>query len=176
MKDTISKDDDEMLFRHYDSDQREDKMDNEQSPERNENDQSACKKDTETKANNDQSDGENEQYSDIEDIQDIQGSGDLYLSDSDDEMESIGNMDKSFHNLSLQEAPEESVPSLLASFGFEKFVVPPLLSRHPPPATGRDDDIMKIREIMDDVLTKMGYCNDDEKKMSSRIFCGPDNK
>ena len=34
---------------------------------------------------------------------------------------------------------------------------------------------MKLREIMDDVLTKMGYSND-EKKMSSRIFCGPDNK
>ena len=174
--DTIPKEDDEMLFRH-DDDQGEDKNDNEQSPERKDDEQSACNEGTETNTNNEQSDGENEQYSDLGDIQDIQGSRHMYLSDSDDEeMESIGNIDKSFHNLSLQEAPEDSVPSLLASFGFKKFVVPPLLSRHPPPATGRDDDIMKIREIMDDALVKMGYCNDDEQKMSSRIFCGPDNK
>lgn len=177
--DTIPKEDYEMLFR-TDNDQREDRNDNEQSPDRNDNEQSACTNSNDRNANNDQSERENEHYSDLDvssedDFEDIPCQ-DMYLCNSEDEeMESIGKLDKSFQNLSLHEAPEQSVPGLLASFGFEKFIVPPLLSRHPPPAMGRDDDVMKIKEIMDDALTKMGYCSD-EKKMSNRIFCGPDNK
>ena len=63
---------------------------------------------------------------------------------SDCEDEEVETVDRSFYNLSLHESPEMSAQTLLSTFGFEKFVVPPLLSRHPPPATGRDDDVMKI--------------------------------
>ncbi|KAH3802104.1 hypothetical protein DPMN_155773 [Dreissena polymorpha] len=52
--------------------------------------------------------------------------------------------------------PNENIQDLLQSFGFTKYTVPALLCRHPPPATGRDDDITKIKEILDDVLLKMG--------------------
>ncbi|XP_060576230.1 uncharacterized protein LOC132733585 [Ruditapes philippinarum] len=68
-----------------------------------------------------------------------------------------------------------TIQERLKSFGFEKFKVPPLLCRHPPPATGRDDDIEKIREILDDVLVKTGY-DADQSKCANRILCGPDNK
>ena len=64
---------------------------------------------------------------------------------------------------------------ILDSFGFSKFNVPPMLCRHPPPAVGKDDDISKIREILDDVLVKLGYTNEDVKT-ANRILCGPDNK
>ena len=65
--------------------------------------------------------------------------------------------------------------SLLASFGFSKFIVPPLLCRHPPPAVGRDDDIYITKQILDDTLKKMGYLAS-RKKCMNRILCGPDNK
>ena len=41
---------------------------------------------------------------------------------------------------------------MLRLFGFSKFQAPSLLCRHPPPAVGRDDDKMKIKEKLDDVL------------------------
>ena len=64
---------------------------------------------------------------------------------------------------------------ILSKFGFNKFVVPPLLYRHPPPAIGRDDDLNKIKEILDITLTKMGY-SADPVLSRNRILCGPDNK
>jgi hypothetical protein len=102
------------------------------------------------------------------------------VSFSDDEDYIISDLEKSLDNLSFmeQDVPEEScksIQTLLSSFGFSKFIVPPLLCRHPPPATGRDDDVNKIREILDEVLTKMGYTAD-EAKYANRILCGPDNK
>ena len=66
--------------------------------------------------------------------------------DNDD----FSELEQSMGNLSILNASEsESVDlvSLLTSFGFSKFVVPPLLCRHPPPAVGRDDDISKIKDI-----------------------------
>ena len=65
--------------------------------------------------------------------------------------------------------------NLLSKFGLTKFVVPPLLYRHPPPAIGRDDDLYKIKEILDNTLTKMGYSADPGRSIN-RILCGPDNK
>jgi hypothetical protein len=38
--------------------------------------------------------------------------------------------------------------SLLNNLNFEKFSPPALLTRHPPPATGRDDDITKLKQIL----------------------------
>lgn len=67
------------------------------------------------------------------------------------------------------------VQELLSSFSFRKFKVPKLLCRHPPPALGRDDDITKIREILDDILMKIGYTTDGTKAVN-RILCGPDHK
>lgn len=84
-------------------------------------------------------------------------------------------LEKSFLNLSLVVDEETTERDVVESFGFEKFNVPPLLCRHPPPATGRDDDISKIREILDDMLLKMGYLTNIENTVN-RILCGPDHK
>ena len=73
------------------------------------------------------------------------------------------------------EETAHSIKRLLKSFGFTKNKVPPLLTRHPPPAVGRDDDPSKIREILDDILVKMGY-EADPNRCVNRILCGPDNK
>jgi hypothetical protein len=51
---------------------------------------------------------------------------------------------------------------------------PPLLTRHPPPATGKDDDISKLKEILDDVLIKTDHFN--MKQQHEKILFGPDNK
>ena len=62
------------------------------------------------------------------------------------EDDAMTNRKRSMDQMSILE-PEsvlettDNVQSLLASFGFSKFIVPPLLCRHPPPAVGRDDDI-----------------------------------
>lgn len=73
------------------------------------------------------------------------------------------------------EETAHSIKRLLKSFGFTKNKVPPLLTRHPPPAVGRDDDPSKIREILDDILVKMGYDADPNRSVN-RFLCGPDNK
>lgn len=90
-------------------------------------------------------------------------------------------MEESFQNLSLtgnfDSIPDEAVYedgcTTPEQFGFHKFKPPTLLCRHPPPAMGRDDDIQKLREILDDVLTKMEL---NKGQSSDRILCGPDNK
>ena len=66
---------------------------------------------------------------------------------------------------------ENNLPSL---FCLQKYAPPPLLCRRPPAATGRDDDILKLKEILDDILLKMGHYKID--KSTNRILCGPDNK
>ena len=69
---------------------------------------------------------------------------------------------------------EVDSPSL---FGFKKYHPPPLLSllcRHPPPAIGRDDDVHKLKEVLDDILIKLQHDNPLHK--ADRILFGPDNK
>lgn len=92
----------------------------------------------------------------------------------------FSNLEQSFENITICEEEDivetfRDIQLILSSFGFNKFAVPPLLCRHPPPAVGRDDDIHKIREILDDILRKMGYLSD-PSKFVNRILCGPDNK
>ncbi|XP_055956934.1 uncharacterized protein LOC126822570 [Patella vulgata] len=60
-------------------------------------------------------------------------------------------LETSMEQLTIQETDHEK-QSIISMFGFEKFTTPPLLTRHPPPASGRDDDINKLREILDDIL------------------------
>ena len=59
-------------------------------------------------------------------------------------------------------------------FGFTIYQPPPLLCRHPPPATGKDDDVFKLQEILDDLLIKSG--NTDRKDSKTKILFAPDNK
>ncbi|KAH3716541.1 hypothetical protein DPMN_059265 [Dreissena polymorpha] len=61
---------------------------------------------------------------------------------------------------------------VLSHLGFKKYNLPPLLSRHPPPVVGRDDDIQKLKEILDDVLVK----TDNTKETSNKILFAPDHK
>jgi hypothetical protein len=60
------------------------------------------------------------------------------------------------------------------SLYFKKIIVPPLLCRHPPPAQGRDDDISHLKEILLDVLTKLGRYTGNV--YTNRILFAPDNK
>ena len=88
----------------------------------------------------------------------------------------LSELGQSMGNLSLLNTSDsESVDlvSLLKSFGFSKFIVPPLLCRHPPPAVGRDDDVSKIKDILDDILVKLAFSTDPSKK-DEKILCGPD--
>ena len=64
---------------------------------------------------------------------------------------------------------------MLKTFGFSKLQVPPLLCRHPQPAVGRDDDKMKIKEILDDLLLKLGNITENTNSLN-RILSGTDNK
>ncbi|CAC5412713.1 UBE2D [Mytilus coruscus] len=110
-------------------------------------------------------------------INDYDLSGIYELTMDEEELElSFGNMSldnqTSRSNNSLTSADESNVFNL---FGFKKFKVPPLLCRHPPPATGRDDDIYKLKEIMDDVIVKTGRINVPHEGVD-RILFGPDNK
>lgn len=66
--------------------------------------------------------------------------------------------------MEVNDSDKLDIVDLLKSFGFSKFVVPPLLCRHPSPAIGKDDDISKIKEILDDILIKLAFCIDPDKK------------
>ncbi|CAC5361529.1 unnamed protein product [Mytilus coruscus] len=59
-------------------------------------------------------------------------------------------------------------------FGFRQHQSPPMLTRHPPPATGRDDDIQKLREVLDDIMTKVN--SNDAAQGGLKILFAPDNK
>ena len=94
------------------------------------------------------------------------------------EYDDLPDLEQSMEILSLMEVNDSDkldIVDLLKSFGFSKFVVPPLLCRHPSPAIGKDDDISKIKEILDDILIKLAFCIDPDKK-GDKILCGPDHK
>ena len=98
-----------------------------------------------------------------------------------DEMEkqyeaSLTELNESMGEIKLSETTNtDQTQRILGSFGFHKFEVPPLLCKHPPPATGRDDDINNVKQIVDDVMLKLGY-KTGIKKLSQRILCGADQK
>ncbi|XP_076084880.1 uncharacterized protein LOC143055600 [Mytilus galloprovincialis] len=70
-------------------------------------------------------------------------------------------------NLELYELDEVSLK-------FQKFKVPPLLCKHPTPAQGRDDDIAHLKEILLDILLKLGRYPGTFFK--DRILFAPDHK
>ncbi len=77
--------------------------------------------------------------------------------------------------IETKSCPQEvSTQSLPGEYGLHKYLPPPLMCRRPPPASGRDDDLQKLREILDDTLLKLGY--NSNLHSSSRVLCGPDNK
>jgi len=60
----------------------------------------------------------------------------------------------------------------VARLGFKMFHPPPLLTRHPTPYIGRDDNIDRLREILDDILE----CTGKLLTGKDRILCAPDHK
>ena len=75
-------------------------------------------------------------------------SGILEINDEEDDLEtSLSHMNidsESTDPVSVDDTSCASVQestNVMKMFGFEKYEVPPLLCRHPPPATGRDDDL-----------------------------------
>ncbi|CAG2249138.1 unnamed protein product [Mytilus edulis] len=80
----------------------------------------------------------------------------------------IENMSKNTNDGTVQ------VNNVLTRTTFKKFEVPPLLCRHPTPAQGRDDDINHLKDILLDILTKLGRYPGKEYK--ERILFAPDHK
>lgn len=118
----------------------------------------------------------NQLFSDERDI-----SGILEINDQDDLETSFSHLNidsESTDPLSVDDTSCASVQqstNVMKMFGFEKYKVPPLLFRHPPPATGRDDDVFKLKEILDDVLIKTCHIDMFHEGVD-RILFGPDNK
>ena len=67
---------------------------------------------------------------------------------------------------------EELNDDLNSVKGFQHTRPPPMLSRHPPPAMGRDDDIEKIKEVLDDIYLRSGQI----RNSKDRVILAPDNK
>ena len=65
--------------------------------------------------------------------------------------------------------------SQLKDFGFEKYTVESLLTLHPPPAVGRDDDLEKLHEILKDLMLKLGIL-ETESVSKERMLIGVDYK
>lgn len=51
-----------------------------------------------------------------------------------------------------------------------------MLKLHPPPFEGRDDDIVKVREVLNDLLRKTGYTQMPIQSIKDRIILAPDHK
>ena len=98
----------------------------------------------------------------IEDVSDIVTN----INDKDEDIQSISQSMEGVASFS-----ELTVPMPI-KFGFEKNVCPPLLTRHPPPYSGRDDDLFRLKDIIDDLLVKLGNYDG----IGNKILCGPDNK
>ncbi|CAC5365991.1 unnamed protein product [Mytilus coruscus] len=71
--------------------------------------------------------------------------------------------------------PETTETMFLEAETFDSADLPPLLCRHPPSATGRDDDIYKLKKIIDDIIVKTGRINVPHEGVD-RILFGQDNK
>ncbi|CAC5388681.1 unnamed protein product [Mytilus coruscus] len=102
-----------------------------------------------------------------------------------DDLEQESNIDLNHSNMSLddsfnftslnfEEDDESHTEGILNTLHFTMFEPPPLLARHPPPATGKDDDILKLKEILDDILVKTNHVN--MQKNHEKILFRPDNK
>ena len=63
----------------------------------------------------------------------------------------------------------------LSLFGMRKHMLPALLTRHPMPFSGKGDDIAKLKEVLDDTITKLGY-DDIPSPDCEKILFGPDQK
>ena len=64
---------------------------------------------------------------------------------------------------------------MLNDFGIEKYSVDSLLTLHPPPASGRDDDVEKLYEILSEILSKSGYIAGG-LEAENRLLLGADHK
>ena len=67
---------------------------------------------------------------------------------------------------------EKEMEHTLHSLRFRQFVPPAQLTRHPPPAIGRDDSIEKLKEILDEVMCKSDHRGD----LGHRMIFAPDHK
>ncbi|CAH1802262.1 unnamed protein product, partial [Owenia fusiformis] len=108
----------------------------------------------------------------------IQSSNDVITHSN--EYDTLDDMDEMLprHDQNMDDASVQSdctsyvIPHI---FGLKKHVAPPLLCLHPSPYIGKDDDIGKLKEILDDILIKLGYLNEDTSAYR-KVLCGPDNK
>lgn len=85
---------------------------------------------------------------------------DVEYNDNDyhEENDSVSEMELSMGQMTIDDP--QDITSSTNFFSIKKFKVPPLLTRHPPPAIGRDDDLNKLQHILDEVLVKSGICQD----------------
>lgn len=86
-----------------------------------------------------------------EDLIDIlQHSGELDMAFGTGQTPSPSNLIKKSVNVACITDQSDKV------FGITVFRPPPLMCRHPPPAIGCDDDILKLREVLGEVLIRTG--------------------
>ena len=77
------------------------------------------------------------------------------------------------HSLLLDQTGTDGTENVQHNLmGFTCTTSPPILTRHPPPAMGRDDDLQKLKEILDDIYLRSGQ----DKNSKHRIMLAPDNK
>jgi hypothetical protein len=88
-------------------------------------------------------------------------------------------LEESMQNLSLHvdEAEQDTSDcdtsdTILEQFGFHKNEIGPFLWRHPPAASGRDDKIEVIEQVLTEIITKLGLTGATYPK----ILFGPDQK
>ena len=119
-------------------------------------------------------------------LQEVTRAADHYLEDlnltttadfNDPQINMECSLELSFEGMQLTDQINESFNSepLPHQFGLKKTVAPPLLCRHPEPYAGRDDDPVKLREIAEDVMTKLGI-DQSTPEQSVKIIFGPDHK
>ena len=67
------------------------------------------------------------------------------------------------------------VNDTVRSFGFQQNPAPPILRRHPHVHEGRDDDIVVLHELIEELFTNLG-CFDSYLADYERILIGADHK
>ena len=100
----------------------------------------------------------------------------LYTSclDSVDQTTSLGDRVRPTDTTnSIPAVPASDNPEVQLTMSSE-YTPPPIICRHPPPATGRDDDIGKLKEVLDEVLIHTGHL--DPRSCKDRILLAPDYK
>ena len=118
----------------------------------------------------------------LEEVEELQIHQVNSFSYDDDDMDTFERINESYEreestNVIPEDLSDEDTirKRILEDLRFLQFKPPALLTRHPPPATGRDDDLVNIRKVLDEILVKSEH-SDENSIQFNKILFGPDNK